>query len=346
MKNKQFSRRSFLKKTAISGGMVSAGTVGWANHISSSNDFIPQSPREVWIAAISQMELKKESFEDMMAAIDTIIRKIVHYQPDIICLPEAFATSNINKNFTLSEKLELSSRAIEKMMAIAKKNSCYIICPVYTSENGNNYNSAVVINRNGNKTGEYHKMHLTEGEIDKGLTPGALTPPVFDLDIGRIGVQICFDMMWDDGWMSLDKQGAEIVFWPSAFAGGKMVNTKAWHHKYVVASSTRKNTSKLCDISGEVISKTGIWDKNYFCAPVNLEKAFLHTWPFVQRFDEIRKKYGRKVRITNFHEEEWSIIESLSPEIFVNDILKEFDLKTYKQHAHDSEKAQVKARKS
>ena len=76
-----------------------------------------------------------------------------------------------------------------------------------------------------------------------------------------------------------------------------------------------------------------------------MEKAFLHTWPFVNRFDEIRKKYGRKVRITTFHEEEWSIIESLSPEIMVTDILKEFDLKTYNQLTHEAELAQEKARR-
>jgi hypothetical protein len=112
----------------------------------------------------------------------------------------------------------------------------------------------------------------------------------------------------------------------------------------VVASSTRKNTSKLCDITGEEITKTGIWDPSIYCGAVNLEKAFLHTWPYARRFDEVRKKYGRKVRITTYHEEEWSIIESLSPEVQIADVLKEFELETYEKLIEDSEKAQVKAR--
>jgi predicted amidohydrolase len=93
--------------------------------------------------------------------------------------------------------------------------------------------------------GEYHKIHLTEGEISMGLTPGSLSPPVFHTDFGIIGVQICFDLLWDDGWKKLKDKGAEIVFLPSAFAGGQMVNAKAWQHKYVVVSSTRKHTSKF-----------------------------------------------------------------------------------------------------
>ena len=71
---------------------------------------------------------------------------------------------------------------------------------------------------------------------------------------------------------------------------------------------------------------------------------FLHTWPYVHRFIDIQNKYGRKVRITNFHEEEWSVIESLSPDVFVKDIMKEFDLITHEELINQSEAAQIKSR--
>jgi len=64
--------------------------------------------------------------------------------------------------------------------------------------------------------------------MNNGVTPGALKPPVFRTDFGVVGAQICFDMEWHDGWQNLRKGGAEIVFWPSAFAGGTAVNAKAW----------------------------------------------------------------------------------------------------------------------
>jgi len=123
-----------------------------------------------------------------------------------------------------------------------------------------------------------------------------------------------------------------------------MINTKAWQHKYVVVSSTNKHTSKICDINGEEIAKTGIWNANLCCASVNLEKAFLHLWPYVNRFPEIISKYGRDVRITMFHEEEWAIIESLSPNVRVCDILKEYELKTHEELTKSSETIQNKAR--
>jgi hypothetical protein len=163
-------------------------------------------------------------------------------------------------------------------------------------------------------------------------------------EFGLVGIQICFDMEWDDGWAMLRKQGAKIIFWASAFAGGRCVSTKAWEHKCIVSTATHKNSARLCDISGEIITQTGIWNPNLFCGSVNLEKAFLHTWPAVLRFEDIQKKYGKKIRITHFHEEEWSVIESLSADIKVMDILKEFNLKTHEELTNDAELLQKLSR--
>jgi len=325
--------------------MAAIGSYAMAKSSSISESTGDKLPREVWIAGLSQMGMQTETSQQIVEEILQSLKKALFYQPDVICLPEVFPTSNIVQQLSLSDKLKLSEKVLQQFSEFAQVNNCYVICPLYTSEDGKAYNSAVVFNREGQKVGEYHKIHLTEGEIENGLTPGPLQPPVFKTDFGIIGIQICFDIEWDDGWTKLRDQGAEIVFWPSAFAGGQALNFKAIQHKYVVASSTRKNTAKLCDITGEVITKTGIWDRNSYCGAVNLEKAFLHTWPYVNRFNDIRKKYGRKIRITTFHEEEWSIIESLSPDILVADILKEFELETYEKLIKDSEIAQKKARK-
>ncbi len=118
-----------------------------------------------------------------------------------------------------------------------------------------------------------------------------------------------------------------------------MVNTHAWQNKYCVVSSTRKGTTKICDIDGQAVACSGQY-ATWVCAPVNLEKAFLHSWPFCKRFPEIHAKYGRKVSIRTLHEEEWTIIESLSPDVRVADILKEFDLQTHEQHVGEADIAQ------
>lgn len=346
MKNNPDSRRKFLKTAALTSGISSMGIMSVKSHPLEKEKVQERLPREVWVGAISQEGMSTDTAEEMVDRIFQVMEQVLVYQPDIICLPEVFHTSNVKQRYNINEKIAISNDILVKMSAFAKQHRCYLIVAVNTAENGKTFNSAVLLDRQGSTVGEYRKIHLTENEINNGLTPGPLDPPVFQTDFGKVGIQICFDVMWEDGWKKLKDQEAEIVFWPSAYGGGQSLQVKALQHRYVLATSTRKGSSKLWDISGKEIANTGSWEKNWYCAPVNLEKAFLHTWPFVQHFGKIKAKYGRKVRITNFHEEEWSVIESLSPDVIVADILKEFNLKTYDQHRHDSEAAQIRARDS
>jgi predicted amidohydrolase len=344
MKKQTPSRRKFIKTAVLTSGISSIGIMTASGQPNPPEEIRDRLPREVWVAGISQENLSAATAEEMVDRIFQIMEETLVYQPDIICLPEVFHTSNVKQRYTNTEKLAISNSILTKMAAFAKRHRCYLVVAVNTSEYGKTYNSAVLLDREGANIGEYRKIHLTENEITNGLTPGPLDPPVFQTDFGKVGIQICFDVMWDDGWKKLKEKGAEIVFWPSAYGGGQSLQVKALQHRYVLATSTRKGSSKLWDISGKELATTGSWEKSWYCSPVNLEKAFLHTWPFVQHFDKIKSKYGRKVRITNFHEEEWSVIESLSPDVVVADILKEFNLKTYDQHRDDSEAAQIRAR--
>ena len=343
METKSISRRSFIEKTAIAAGFTALGAGNAFGKPDESRVSQTQLPREVWIATVSQQGMSEDTPEKMVQSVFDVLEKSIVYRPDVICLPEIFMYSYLSPTMDLQKEAARSAELLKDFMTFARTNHCYLICPLLTTENGKIYNAAVVIDRQGNRIGEYRKMYLPDDEIALGLTPGPLQPPVFKADFGIFGIQICYDILWNENWKALRQQGAEIVFWTSAYAGGQTVNTKAWQNKYVVVSSTRE-ISKICDISGEVIAQTGAFDRNLICAPVNLEKAFLHAWPSVLRFDEIKAKYGRKIKITNYHEEQWSIIESLSPDVRVKDILTEFELRTFEQLITDSEIKNRKAR--
>jgi predicted amidohydrolase len=345
MKKATSSRRSFLKQSSMTAGLAAFGSIG-LNNGSLIQEKLRKDrlPREVWIAGISQMDLQTETAEMMVDEVIQIMNSVFPFQPDIICLPEVFPTSNINRELSLSDKVAISEKILLQFSALAKQHNCYIICPLITSEGGKVYNAAVVFDRSGSRIGEYRKMHLTIDEIESGLTMGPLDPPIFRADFGKFGIQICYDIYWNDGWEKLCSKGAEIIFWPSAFAAGQRVNIKACENQCIVVTSTRKNTSKICDIRGEVVAETGFWQRNSFVGTVNLEKVLVDTWPHVKRFNEITGKYGRKVRITTFHEEQWSVIESLSPDLHISDILLEFGIKTYKQDIQEAESVQLKAR--
>lgn len=341
-----WTRRHFLETASVGLGLgMAAGrlqaTPGPVGRVPKGQ----RLPREVWIASISLSGLRAADPKEMTRKVLTRMAEVTPFEPDVICLPEAFPFANLTGSEpSLAESSEEPIGPFSRPFAqFAEKHNCYVVCPIQTVADGRYYNAAVFIDRHGQCIGQYHKMHPTVGELDNGVSPGTAEPPVFKTDIGVLGAQICFDIEWSDGWRKLREAGAELVFWPSAFGGGAMVNTKAWENKYCVVSSTWKGTTKICDVDGRAIAGTGQY-ADWVCAPVNLEKAFLHSWPFCRRFPEIQAKYGRKVSIRTFHEEEWTIIESLDPDVRVADVLKEFDLQTHEQHIAEADAAQRRRR--
>lgn len=298
-------------------------------------------PREVTIATVCQEGLVADSPRRMIGALLRRCEEAATQRPDLVVLPEACPFANLSGDHVRAA--EIAGPALtplsEPVAAFAAEHECYVVLPTFTRHGSKLHNTAVLFDRSGAVAGEYHKIRLTPNEIAGGRSPGPPTPPVFDCDFGKLGVQICFDIEWLDGWRALRDGGAEVVVWPSAFAGGQLVNTMAYLHRYVMVSSTRKDTSKICDVDGSELAATSRWNR-WACATVNLEKAFLHTWPFVRRFDEVLAKYGPAVRITNHAEEEWSILESRSAEVRIADVLREFELEPIDDYLAGAERLQ------
>jgi beta-ureidopropionase len=67
--------------------------------------------------------------------------------------------------------------------------------------------------------GKYRKHHIPQvkGFWEKYyFRPGNLGWPVFETAVGKVGVYICYDRHFPEGWRALGLAGAEIVFNPSA----------------------------------------------------------------------------------------------------------------------------------
>lgn len=112
----------------------------------------------------------------------------------------------------------------ERIAALAAELNLVIVAPVYEREmDGLLYNTAVVIDADGSYLGKYRKHHIPQvtGFWEKFyFRPGNLGWPVFDTAVGKVGVYICYDRHFPEGWRALGLAGAEIVFNPSATSRG------------------------------------------------------------------------------------------------------------------------------
>jgi N-carbamoylputrescine amidase len=112
----------------------------------------------------------------------------------------------------------------ELMCELARDTGMVLVVPVYEEDQpGVFYNTAFVLDSDGTYLGKYRKHHLPQlpGFWEKFyFRPGNLGYPVFQTAVGPIGVYICYDRHFPEGWRALGLGGARIVFNPSATSRG------------------------------------------------------------------------------------------------------------------------------
>ncbi|MFC1717965.1 carbon-nitrogen hydrolase family protein [Candidatus Poribacteria bacterium] len=109
---------------------------------------------------------------------------------------------------------ELLAPAGQEMLArfgeVAAKHEVHIICCNDCVEDGSIYNTAILLGRDGQEIGSYHKVNLPLHESAR--TPGTHFPVFEAPGIGDIGMCICYDMMFPETTRALALAGADIVF--------------------------------------------------------------------------------------------------------------------------------------
>ncbi|MZD07581.1 acyltransferase [Streptomyces sp. SID5785] len=113
---------------------------------------------------------------------------------------------------------------VTRMRELARETGLVIVAPVFESAGpGFFYNTAAVVDADGSYLGKYRKHHIPQlpGFWEKYyFRPGNLGWPVFDTAVGRVGVYICYDRHFPEGWRQLGLNGAQIVYNPSATSRG------------------------------------------------------------------------------------------------------------------------------
>ena len=113
---------------------------------------------------------------------------------------------------------------IQRMRAEAARLGMAMVVPVYEeAQTGVYYNTAAVIDADGRYLGKFRKIHIPHvvGFCEKFyFKPGDIGYPVFETAFCKVGVYICYDRHFPEGWRELAMNGAEVIFNPSATVRG------------------------------------------------------------------------------------------------------------------------------
>jgi len=178
-------------------------------------------------AAILQTEWTGDK-ESMIELHEQYARKAAADGAQVICFQELFygpyfcQVQDI-KYYDYAEEIP-DGPTTQRFQALAKELNMVMVLPMYEREMaGFLYNTAAVIDADGTYLGKYRKHHIPHvgGFWEKFyFKPGNLGFPVFDTAVGKVGVYICYDRHFPEGWRALGLNGAEIVFNPSATSRG------------------------------------------------------------------------------------------------------------------------------
>lgn len=270
----------------------------------------------VRVVTISQDGAAQDSKGILLESAMERLNQAASFQPDIACLPEFFARSPAEP---------VPGATTQRLGEWARQHSCYLIAGVKKLAGGRTYNTALLFDRKGAIAGQFDKIHPTENELREGTIPGDPDPAIFETDFGRIGIQICFDVNWWDNWKRLKEKGAQVVFFPAAYPAATQLSALALLNQFFVVSSAGSRASRIYDITGRVLATSGVYQQ-WAGAVLPLGRRLFEMDFHNQKMRALQQKYGAKVDVVWYHDDDWFTLASLDQDLTVEDLQREFGL--------------------
>jgi len=159
---------------------------------------------------------------------------------------------------------------VRQFMDVAREHGIVLVVPLYEVEQpGVFYNTAAVIDADGRYLGKHRKNHIPQvsGFWEKFyFRPGNLGYQVFDTAVGRIGVYICYERHFPEGWRALGLAGAKIVFNPSATSRG--LSEYLWRLEQPAAAVANEYfVGTINRVGTEPLGTNEFYGQSYFVDP-------------------------------------------------------------------------------
>ena len=274
--------------------------------------------------------------KELGAFIDEMARRADDLYPgaglDLAVLPEVAVTGEA-KGSVAEVSLSLDGPVLEMMGAKAREHRTYVVVPLYLVEDraaGRYTNAAVLLDRDGRVAGIYRKVHpvasKASGVMEGGVAPGS-DFPVFPCDFGVLGIQICFDINFEDGWEALARKGAEIVAWTTQSPQTVLPSARALEYGYYIVSSTWRNNATIFEPTGMIAGQIRE-PEHVMVKQIDLTYMLLPWQPALRNGKAMTERYGDRVGYYYSEAEDGGIFWSNESKIPIVRMIREMGLET------------------
>jgi predicted amidohydrolase len=192
---------------------------------------------------------------------------------------------------TLEEAIPFAERldgpSAEALVAACRETGVYALVGFIEKSVSGYFNAALLVGPDG-PLGSYRKVHLPFLGVDRFLTPGDRPFARVDLPIGKLGVNICYDLSFPEASRVLKLLGVELIALPTNWPPGAwrnpefVLNTRAQENHVNFAAVNRVGVergwqfigrSKVVDYNGDTMAEAGSEEEALLIADLDLEGA-------------------------------------------------------------------------
>jgi predicted amidohydrolase len=159
--------------------------------------------------AVAQMDCVVGKLEPNLAKIAEFSTLAKRLGAELVIFPECATTG-----YFIGDAIKDLADGPEGPVAcrlgeVARQNRITLICGLYTQENGVFRNSQKVFAPDGELLATYHKAHLFA--VERTMYKAGDEPMVVDTPVGRLGLTICYDLIFPEYVRKLVDLGAEMI---------------------------------------------------------------------------------------------------------------------------------------
>ena len=170
--------------------------------------------------ALFQMQSEIEISENLIKSI-AAVKEAAEQGADLILFPEVHLTEFFPQ-YPGSDAgryaVSIESDIVRQFRSVCQKHRIMAVPNVYLNENGRLYDASILIGRDGNIIGIQKMVHIAQmphfyeqdyyAPSDEGFG-------VFDTDIGKVGIVVCFDRHYPESIRTEALMGAELILIPT-----------------------------------------------------------------------------------------------------------------------------------
>jgi predicted amidohydrolase len=238
--------------------------------------------------AVAQIDPKLAEKERNLDVCLARLGEAVAQGAELLVLPECAIPGYMfeSADEALPYAEEIPGPSTEALEEACRRTGAHAVCGLLERDGDRLHNAAVLVGPDG-LVGSYRKTHLPFLGVDRFVTPGD-DLPVWDTPLGRIGVEICYDLRFPEVTRTLALKGADIVCHPTNFPVAARVQTelitvaRAAENRIFLLTANRCGQerwaefcgrSQIVDPLGVRLAETGVEGEALLVADVDIEKA-------------------------------------------------------------------------